>query len=54
MKPLAITLSGVGKGLRGEDGSRDDLANVQCKPIQNCHKESPLYNKYIIRKMKKL
>jgi hypothetical protein len=42
MKLLALALSGAGKGLKGEDG-RDDLNNVQCKPIQNCHNESPLY-----------
>jgi hypothetical protein len=29
-----------------------DLTNVQYKPIQNCHNESPLYNEYILIKMK--
>jgi hypothetical protein len=39
-KPLAIALSGVGRGLkRREDG--DDLTNVQYKPNQNCYYESP-------------
>jgi hypothetical protein len=38
MNPLAITREGrrMGKG----DG-RDDLANVQCKVIRNCHSDSP-------------
>jgi hypothetical protein len=31
----------------GTDGG-GDLANVQCKPVQNCDNESPLYNKYIL------
>jgi hypothetical protein len=39
-KPLAIALSGSGREVRGrEDG--DDLTNVQYKPNQNCHYESP-------------
>jgi hypothetical protein len=48
-KPLAIALSGAGRGLRGrDDGS--DLTNVQYKPSQNCHYESPPYNEYILIK----
>jgi hypothetical protein len=34
----------------GADGG-GDLTNVQCKPIQNCHNESSLYNEYILIKM---
>jgi hypothetical protein len=45
--PLVITLSGAGRELRG-GGGWADLTNVQCKLIWNCHKESPLYNKYIL------
>jgi hypothetical protein len=43
MKPLAIALSGAGRGLWGGLGGDGggDLTNVQCKPIQNCHNESP-------------
>jgi hypothetical protein len=48
-KPLAVALSGAGRWLRGRDGG-GDLTNVQYKPIQNCHYESPLYNEYIIIK----
>jgi hypothetical protein len=48
-KPLAIALSAAGRGLRRRDGG-GDLTNVQCKPIWNCHNESPLYNKYILIK----
>jgi hypothetical protein len=29
-----------------------ELTNVQCKPILNCHNECPLYNEYILIKMK--
>jgi hypothetical protein len=48
-KPLAIALSGEGRGLRGRnDGG--DLTNVQYKPNWNCHYESPPYNKYILIK----
>jgi hypothetical protein len=39
MKPLTIPLTGT-EGKCGES-SGDDLTNVQCKPIQNCHNESP-------------
>jgi hypothetical protein len=39
-KPLAIALSGVGRGTRRRD-SGGDLTNVQYKPIWNCHNESP-------------
>jgi hypothetical protein len=30
-----------------------NLTNVQCEFIQNCCNESPLYNEYILIKMKK-
>jgi hypothetical protein len=45
-KPLAIVLSGMGRGLRGKDdgGNRN---NVQYKTDQNCHCKSP-HNKYIL------
>jgi hypothetical protein len=45
MKPVEIALSGILWGLLGggADGG-DNLTNVQCKPIWNCHNESPLYN----------
>jgi hypothetical protein len=29
----------------------DNLTNVQCKAIWNCHSKSPLYNEYILIKM---
>jgi hypothetical protein len=51
-KSLAIAVSGAGKGLRGRDGG-GNLTNVQCKPIWNCHNESPLYNEYILIKISK-
>jgi hypothetical protein len=41
-KPLAIALSGVGRGLRGRDDG-DDVTNVQCKSNWNCHCEPPSY-----------
>jgi hypothetical protein len=41
---------GGGEVYGGEDCG-DNLTNVQCKVIQNCHSESPLYNKYILIKM---
>jgi hypothetical protein len=44
-KPLAIALSGAGRGPRGRDIG-GDLTNVQYKPIWDCHNESLLYNKY--------
>jgi hypothetical protein len=48
-KLLVIALSGTGRGGRG------DLNNIQHKAIQNCHnKSSPMYNKYMIIKMKKI
>jgi hypothetical protein len=46
-KPLAIVLSGAGKELRGRDNG-GDITNVQYKPDQNCHYESPPYNEYIL------
>jgi hypothetical protein len=42
----------VGRGFVGGDGG-DHLTNLQCKPILNCYKESPLYNEYSLIKMKK-
>jgi hypothetical protein len=51
MKPLAIVLSGT-RRVVGEDG-RGNLTNVQHKPIGNWHKESPLYNEYMLTKWKK-
>jgi hypothetical protein len=33
--------------LRGRDGG-DNLTNVQGQPVQKCHNDSPLYNKYIL------
>jgi hypothetical protein len=47
-KPLAISLSGVGKGLRGNDNG-GNVNNVQCKTNQNY--EFPLYNEYILIKI---
>jgi hypothetical protein len=32
----------------------DNLTNVQCKVIQNCHSEFPPYNEYIRIKMEKI
>jgi hypothetical protein len=52
MKPLAIVLRGAGKGL-GMGRWWGDLTNVLCKPIQNCHSESPRYHECILIKMKK-
>jgi hypothetical protein len=43
MKPFEIVLGEVRKGMRGRDGG-GNLINVQCKAIQKCHNESPLYN----------
>jgi hypothetical protein len=48
MKPLAIALSGVGRGLRGRFYG-GELTNVQYN-TWNCHNESLLYNKYILMK----
>jgi hypothetical protein len=58
MKLHAIALSGAGRGLqwgggRGGEDSGGNLTNVQCKAIQNCHNESPLYNEYILIKIGK-
>jgi hypothetical protein len=39
-KPLAIALSGVGRGLRGRDDG-GNVNNVQYKSNQNCHYEFP-------------
>jgi hypothetical protein len=47
MKSLEITLSGVGRGHAGSD-----LTKVQGKSIRDCHNESPLYNEYMLIKMK--
>jgi hypothetical protein len=45
MEPFAVASRGEGGG--------GDLTNVQCKPLHNCHNESPLYNEYILIKMGK-
>jgi hypothetical protein len=37
-KPLAVALSGTGRGFRGRY-SGGELINVQYKPIWNCHNE---------------
>jgi hypothetical protein len=50
MKLLAIALSGR-EGLERRWG---DLTSVQCKAMQNCYNESPLYNENILIKMGKL
>jgi hypothetical protein len=42
-KPLAIALSGEGRGLRGRDDGCD-VTNVHYKFNWNFHYESPLYN----------
>jgi hypothetical protein len=59
-RPLAITSSGAGRGLRGREHG-GDLTYIQYKPNQNCHYESPpLYNEqiliknFIIKKTKKI
>jgi hypothetical protein len=52
MKPLAIALSGVRRGLRGRDGG-DNLTNVEYKSIGNYQNEFALYNEYMPIKMKK-
>jgi hypothetical protein len=49
MKPLAIAWSGK-EGIQGGIHGRDDLINVQCKPIWNCHSESIYPNKHEGRK----
>jgi hypothetical protein len=46
-KPLAITLSGASRELRGRDGGWD-RTKAQYKPFWKCHSESPMYNKYIL------
>jgi hypothetical protein len=51
MKPFTVVFSGE-EGVEGPDGG-DDLTNVQCKAIHNCHNESSLYNEYMPMKMKK-
>jgi hypothetical protein len=51
-KPLAITLSGVERSLRGRNDG-DNINNVQYKSSQNCHYESPLYNEYVPIKINK-
>jgi hypothetical protein len=43
-KPLTVALSGGEKGVSGAGEGEivgGDRTNVQCKPIQNCHSESP-------------
>jgi hypothetical protein len=39
-KPLAVALSGVGKGMRDKDYG-DNVNNEQYKSNRNCHYESP-------------
>jgi hypothetical protein len=34
----------------GGGNGRDEITNVQCKALKNCHSESPLYKKYILIK----
>jgi hypothetical protein len=51
MKPLASALSGVGRG-SGRWGN--DPNNVRCKAIRNWHNESPLYNEYVLIKVKNM
>jgi hypothetical protein len=46
---LQIALSGAKKGL-GEGNNGSNVTNVQYKSNQNCHYESPQYNKYILIK----
>jgi hypothetical protein len=50
MKPLAIVLSGVGRGWKGRDGGID-LTNVKYKLIRNYHNKFPLYNEYLVIKI---
>jgi hypothetical protein len=50
-KPLAIALSGVGRGLRRRDKG-GDVTNVQYKSSWKCHYEFP-HNKYILIKILK-
>jgi hypothetical protein len=50
-KPLAIALSGAGRGLRGRDNG-SNVNNVQYKSNRNCHYETPPHKEYIL--MKKL
>jgi hypothetical protein len=45
---IAIALSGEGC-LMGTDG--DDVTNVEYKPNQNRHYDSPLYNAYTLIKI---
>jgi hypothetical protein len=40
-KPLAIALSGVGRGLTGRDNG-GNVNNIQYKSNWNCHYESPI------------
>jgi hypothetical protein len=48
-KPLAISLSGVEKGLRGRNNG-DNINNVQYRSNWDCHYKSPLpYNEYVLK-----
>jgi hypothetical protein len=49
IKPLTISLSEVGRRLRGIDNG-SNVNNVQHKSNQNCHYEYPPDNKYILIK----
>jgi hypothetical protein len=46
MKPLAIVLNGEEEADVERWGN--DPTNVHCKPIQNCHNQSSMYNEYIL------
>jgi hypothetical protein len=48
-KPLAIALSGVGRGLRRRDDG-GNVTNVQFKSNQNLYHDPP-YNEYILIKI---
>jgi hypothetical protein len=49
-KPLEITLSGVGRELKGR-GDGGNVNNVQYKSNQNCYYKCPPYNEYILIKI---
>jgi hypothetical protein len=53
MKLPIIALSGTGKGWWGGGDGGDNLSNVQCKAIQNCHSKFSLYNEYMLMKVGK-
>jgi hypothetical protein len=50
-KPLAVALSGVGRGLRRRDhGICYNVTNIQYKTNWNCHCDCPPNNKHILIK----